>query len=153
MPTWVNLDARTSMTRGAGRERTSVGPGGTRDVRVPEVNDKLVISWDTVSQVQLCPIQDTGTQRPESLSGPGRFAYDHYGECPMAPDDPIGTVRATDGILALRAPASSIRPDMDGDDELSWFIIDIGRAKDLFDMDFEEIEDRIATWPIVYQPR
>lgn len=42
---------------------------------------------------------------------------------------------------------------MDGDDELSWFIIDIGRAKDLFDMDFEEIEDRIATWPIVYQPR
>ncbi|MFV8173782.1 hypothetical protein [Mycolicibacterium peregrinum] len=68
-----------------------------------------------------------------------------------APDDPIGTVRATAGILALRAPASSIRPDVD-DDELSWFIIDIGSAGDLFYRDTEEIEARIATWPIVYQP-
>lgn len=68
-----------------------------------------------------------------------------------APDDPIGTVRATAGILALRAPASSIRTDVD-DDELSWFIIDIGGAKDLFDMNCEEIEDLIAAWPIVYQP-
>ncbi|OBC11423.1 hypothetical protein A5784_35075 [Mycobacterium sp. 852013-50091_SCH5140682] len=68
-----------------------------------------------------------------------------------APDDPIGTVRATKGVLAVRAPASSVQPDVD-DDELSWFIIDIGGAGDLFDLHTEMIEDLIATWPIVYQP-
>lgn len=68
-----------------------------------------------------------------------------------APDDPIGTVRATDGVLALRAPASAVSSDADNED-LSWFIIDIGGGEHLVDMGFEEIEDLIATWPIVYQP-
>ncbi|ORA25180.1 hypothetical protein BST13_33195 [Mycobacterium aquaticum] len=60
-------------------------------------------------------------------------------------------MRATEGVLALRAPVHSIRPDVD-DDALSWFIIDIGGAEALFDLEFEEIEDLIGTWPIVYQP-
>lgn len=66
----------------------------------------------------------------------------------MAPDDPIGTVRATTGLLAVRATASSAIPDL-GDDDLSWFIIDIGGQDDL---DPDQIEQLIATWPIVYQP-
>ena len=68
-----------------------------------------------------------------------------------APDDPIGTVRATEGILAVRAPSSAFSPDADSAD-LSWFIVDIGGGQALVDMDFEEIEDLIAAWPIVYQP-
>ncbi|OBK04693.1 hypothetical protein A5746_10370 [Mycolicibacterium conceptionense] len=68
-----------------------------------------------------------------------------------APDDPIGTVRATSGILALRAPASCGNPDAFGE-ELSWFIVDIGGGQALVDMDFGKVEDLITTWPVVYQP-
>ena len=67
------------------------------------------------------------------------------------PDDPIGTVRATDGILALRAPASGSSPDAH-DEELSWFIVDIGCGQCLVDLGVESIEALIGDWPIVYQP-
>lgn len=60
----------------------------------------------------------------------------------VGPDDPIGTVRATAGILAIRA--NSANPDYP---ELSWFIIDVG-VDDLP----ANTEDLIAAWPIVYQP-
>ncbi len=60
-----------------------------------------------------------------------------------APDDPIGTVRAGDGLLAIRAHTES------SDDELSWFIIDIGFGGDLR---VAQLEGAIGTWPIVYQP-
>ncbi|BBY18275.1 hypothetical protein [Mycolicibacterium litorale] len=58
------------------------------------------------------------------------------------------------GVLALRAPASSFRPDLDDDDgvDLSWFIVDIGGAEDPVALDIEDIEDLLALWPIVYQP-
>lgn len=68
-----------------------------------------------------------------------------------APQDPIGTVRATDGVLAIRGPASGFGPDADSVD-LSWFIVDIGRGEDLADMSIEEIHHLLANWPIVYQP-
>lgn len=63
----------------------------------------------------------------------------------MAPDDPLGTVRAGDGVLAVRA--HSAQPDYE--DDLSWFVIDIGGQDD---MQPDEVEDAIAGWPIVYQP-
>lgn len=63
----------------------------------------------------------------------------------MAPDDPIGTVRATAGTLAVRAHSAN------HDDELAWFLIDID-GQDLSGLDIEEIEDLIAAWPVVYQP-
>lgn len=59
------------------------------------------------------------------------------------PDDPIGTVRAGDGILAIRAQTAN--PECA--DHLSWFAIDIGAG----DMP-GDIEALIGTWPIVYQP-
>jgi hypothetical protein len=61
----------------------------------------------------------------------------------MAPDDPIGTVRATDGVLAIRAH---------GTEDLAWFAVDISDDAEhqLDPADFDE--DLIATWPIVYQP-
>lgn len=62
-----------------------------------------------------------------------------------APDDLIGTVRAGDGVLAIRA--HSVNPEWA--DDLSWFVIDIGGQGD---MQPDEIEALIATWPIVYQP-
>lgn len=62
----------------------------------------------------------------------------------MAPDDPIGTVRAGNGILAVRAP--NAQPG--NANELSWFVIDIGA-----DLDWDDIDqDQIVDWPIVYQP-
>lgn len=71
---------------------------------------------------------------------PAVVPADHHDSA--GPDDPIGTVRATDGILAIRA--NSANPDYP---ELSWFIIDVG-VDDLP----ANTEDLIATWPIVYQP-
>lgn len=62
-----------------------------------------------------------------------------------APDDLLGTVRAGDGVLAIRA--HSANPEWA--DDLSWFVIDIGGQAD---MQPDEIEALIATWPIVYQP-
>lgn len=62
-----------------------------------------------------------------------------------APEDPIGTVRAGDGVLAIRA--HSAQPDYP--DDLAWFVIDIGGQDEL---DFNTVEDLIGTWPIVYQP-
>jgi hypothetical protein len=62
------------------------------------------------------------------------------------PNDPLGTVRAGDGLLAIRAQNSD--PDTD---ELSWFVVDISTTE----MDGEYLEDqvdRLAAWPIVYQP-
>jgi hypothetical protein len=63
----------------------------------------------------------------------------------MAPDDPIGTVRAGQGVLAVRAQCA--QPDYE--DDLSWFAIDIGG---MGDMPPDEVEEQIGTWPIVYQP-
>jgi hypothetical protein len=63
----------------------------------------------------------------------------------MAPDDPLGTVRAGAGVLAVRA--QSAQPELE--DELSWFVIDIGGLDDLQP---DEVEDLIGAWPIVYQP-
>lgn len=62
------------------------------------------------------------------------------------PDDPIGTVRAGNGLLAIRA--QSANPDWE-DDELSWFVIDIGHQDD---MQPDDIEAQLGAWPIVYQP-
>lgn len=61
------------------------------------------------------------------------------------PDDPIGTVRAGVGVLAIRA--HSANPDYD--DALVWYVIDIGGQDDL---QLEHVEAMISTWPIVYQP-
>jgi hypothetical protein len=63
----------------------------------------------------------------------------------MGPDDPAGTVRADDGILAVRAPSSSVDPER-GTDELSWFVIDIGGQDD---NDPDDVVELLATWPIV----
>jgi hypothetical protein len=60
-----------------------------------------------------------------------------------APDDPLGTVRAGPGVLAIRA--HSANPDHA--DEISWFVVDIG----IGDMP-DNVEALIATWPIAYQP-
>lgn len=60
----------------------------------------------------------------------------------MGPDDPIGTVRAGDGSLAIRAHNSD--PDSD---ELSWFVIDIGG-----DVHPDDVLLLLDAWPIVYQP-
>lgn len=65
----------------------------------------------------------------------------------MSPDDPLGTVRAGDGTLAIRAHSAQ----SEYEDELSWFIVDIG-GDILSRIDFDEVERLIATWPIVYQP-
>lgn len=62
-----------------------------------------------------------------------------------APDDLLGTVRAGPGVLAIRA--HSANPEWA--DDLSWFIIDIGGQHD---MDPDDIEAQLHTWPIVYQP-
>lgn len=64
-----------------------------------------------------------------------------------APEDPLGTVRAGDGTLAVRA--HSTNPEYD---DLAWFVIDIGG--DILDQvyDPDDVEQLIGTWPIVYQP-
>lgn len=62
-----------------------------------------------------------------------------------APDDPLGTVRAGTGLLAVRA--HSAQPEWP--DDLSWFIIAIGHQGAI---DPDQIEALISTWPIVYQP-
>jgi hypothetical protein len=59
------------------------------------------------------------------------------------PDDPLGTVGAGEGLLAVRAPSAQPTPG----DELSWFIIPIGGHLDP-DLDI----DQLYTWPIAYQP-
>lgn len=60
------------------------------------------------------------------------------------PDDPLGTVRAGDGLLAVRA--YSVHPEADNHD-LAWFIVNIGAQLEP-DMD----ADQLYTWPVVYQP-
>jgi hypothetical protein len=65
----------------------------------------------------------------------------------MGPDDPIGTVRAGDGTLAVRAPSTSIDAELGSDTDLSWFIIDIGG-----DIHEDDVLLLLDTWPIVYQP-
>lgn len=60
------------------------------------------------------------------------------------PDDPIGTVRATSGFLAIRAHAQNDAAS----EELSWFIVQIGEDN-LADA---PIETQLHTWAIVYQP-
>lgn len=64
------------------------------------------------------------------------------------PDDPLGTVRAGDGTLAVRASTVNAEA-VDG---LSWFIIDIGG--DILGQVHhpEDVEHLIDTWPVVYQP-
>lgn len=64
----------------------------------------------------------------------------------MSPDDPLGTVRAGDGTLAIRA--RSAQPEFDG--ELSWIIVDIG-GDILSRIDPDGIEQLIGAWPVVYQ--
>lgn len=68
----------------------------------------------------------------------------------MGPDDPIGTVRATDGLLAVRAHS----PDADHSDDLIWFLVDVGgnAAMPASADDWERFSEQISDWPIVYQP-
>lgn len=61
------------------------------------------------------------------------------------PDDRIGTVRAGDGFLAVRAHSSD--PDVD---ELIWYVFDVGAAACLADV--KNFEACIGGWPVVYQP-
>lgn len=56
------------------------------------------------------------------------------------PDDPLGTVRAGPGLLAIRAHTAD--PDC-GD--LAWYIVPAGAAIP------DDVEDLIASWPIVHQ--
>jgi hypothetical protein len=67
-----------------------------------------------------------------------------------APDDILGTVRAGDGTLAIRAHSIA---NIDYTDDLVWFIVDIGGELNLADTDLEDINQLIGTWPIVYQPQ
>lgn len=60
----------------------------------------------------------------------------------MGPDDPLGTVRAGNDTLAVRAHNSD--PDSA---ELSWFVIDIGG-----DIHPDDVVELLPVWPIVYQP-
>lgn len=56
------------------------------------------------------------------------------------PQDPIGTVRATDGLLAVR----TYSPESD---DLVWYILAIGAD------DYPaNVEYQLPDWPIVYQP-
>lgn len=59
------------------------------------------------------------------------------------PQDPIGTVRAGDGLLAVRAHSA----DPDYAEDLVWYIIDIGS-----DECPANVEHRIDGWPVVYRP-
>jgi hypothetical protein len=65
-----------------------------------------------------------------------------------APDDILGTVRAVDGTLAIRAHSIAVEYN-----DLVWFIVDIGGELNLADTDLEDINQLIGTWPIVYQPQ
>ena len=102
--------------------------------------DDAVLAWQFHAEGSGCP-QPAAEEAPDvKPSGPGTD---------FGPDDPALTVRAADGVLAVRAPASSLNAD-DDTEQLAWFIIN--GAAELPDLEVDELAALIATWPIVYQP-
>jgi hypothetical protein len=119
----------------------SCGTEGCAWLHEAEDEDDGVLAWQNHVSGGACP------QRPASVP-------EQQQEAPAAdigPDDPVLTVRAGDGVLAVRAPASSLNPEADPD-QLAWFIVSGGGGLDLPDLEIPELVARVTSWPIVYQP-
>jgi hypothetical protein len=115
--------------------------------------DDATLAWQMHTEAGDCPQLDAPQPPAEPVEPTDQPQFDE--DADPGPDDPIGTVRATDGYLAIRAPSSSFNLDID-DEGLSWFVIDVGAthqaAEWLNGLEWEEIAELLGTWSIVYQP-
>lgn len=64
----------------------------------------------------------------------------------IGPADALGTVRAVDGMLAVRC----LLPEATSNDELGWYIFDLGVLT--VELDGQQVLASLHGWPIVYQP-
>lgn len=62
------------------------------------------------------------------------------------PQDKLGTVRATVGLIAVRVPSRS--PDAP-EGALSWIVIDVGGADAHTPSD---VVEELHLWPVVHEP-
>lgn len=66
----------------------------------------------------------------------------------FGPQDPIGTVRAGDDMIAVRC----LLPDAASTTDLGWYVFDVAEAIPPVEVDAQQVLATLHTWPIVYQP-